>query len=355
MKDEVFMFTPDFLRNLKHFGIFFLIYTALFVLLYSTMSFTFPFILAFGIAFIIQPVTKFFRNRLKFKKNTPALLASLLVYIVLFGLLAFLFYSILSEAKQLLVNLASANLDLVIQPIKNIIHEIGVYFQQIDPTFIEKNSSQFASLLQNGLNIAGKSLSAFLSLALSVPMWITILFVVILSTYFFSRDMTSIKKKFISVFSEKGRAKFENVWSQGIRMLSSYAKAYFFIYFLTFLQTLIGFSILGVKYTVILSIICAVADILPILGIGIIYLPIALIYMLSGSYFTAIGILVLFILISAVRQIVEPKIVSTSLGIHPVMTLLAIFIGLKAFGFAGMIYLTFLMVFYKVLKNSKIL
>jgi predicted PurR-regulated permease PerM len=77
--------------------------------------------------------------------------------------------------------------------------------------------------------------------------------------------------------------------------------------------------------------------------------------MLSGSYFTAIGILVLFILISAVRQIVEPKIVSTSLGIHPVMTLLAIFIGLKAFGFAGMIYLTFLMVFYKVLKNSKIL
>lgn len=349
------MFNADFIRNLKNFGIFLLIYTALFVLLYSTSSFTFPFILAFAIAFLIQPVTRFFRNRLKFKNNTPALLASVLVYVVISALLTLLFYSIISEAKQLLVNLSSANLEIVTTPVKNILNEIGEYFQKIDPTFIEKNSSQFTDLLKNGLNIVGKSLSAFLSIALSIPMWITIIFIVILSTYFFSRDMTSIKKKFISVFSENGREKFENVWFQGIKMLSQYAKAYFFIYFLTFLQTLIGFSILGVKYTVILSIICAFADILPVLGIGVIYLPLALIYLLSGNYFAGVGILILFVLISAVRQIVEPKIVSTSLGIHPIITLLAIFIGLKAYGFVGMIFLTFLVVFYKVMKNSKII
>jgi sporulation integral membrane protein YtvI len=349
------MFSADFIRNLKNFGIFLLIYTALFVLLYSTSSFTFPFILAFAIAFLIQPVTRFFRNRLKFKNNTPALLASLLVYVVISALLAFLFYSIISEAKQLLVNLSNANLDIVTAPVKNILNEIGEYFQKIDPTFIEKNSSQFTGLLKNGLNIVGTSLSAFLSIALSIPVWITIIIIVILSTYFFSRDMTNIKKKFISVFSQEGREKFENVWFQGIKMLSRYAKAYFFIYFLTFLQTLIGFTILGVKYSVILSIICAVADVLPVLGIGIIYLPLSLIYLLTGNYFAGIGILILFVLISVVRQIVEPKVVSTSLGIHPVITLLAIFIGLKAYGFIGMIFLTFLVVFYKVMKNSKIL
>jgi sporulation integral membrane protein YtvI len=349
------MFNADFIRNIKNFGIFLVIYTALFVLLYSTSSFTFPFILAFAIAFLIQPVTRFFRNRLKFKKNTPALLASLLVYVVISALLTLLFYSIISEAKQLLVSLASANLDVVTTPVKNILNEIGEYFQKIDPTFIEKNSSQFTALLKNGLNIVGTSLSTFLSIALSIPVWITVIFIVILSTYFFSRDMTSIKKKFISMFSDDGREKFEKVWFHGIKMLSQYAKAYFFIYFLTFLQTLIGFTILGVKYTVILSIICAIADILPVLGIGIIYLPLSLIYLLSGNYFTGVGILILFVLISIVRQIVEPKIVSTSLGIHPVITLLAIFIGLKAYGFVGMIFLTFLVVFYKVMKNTKII
>lgn len=349
------MLNNDFIKSLKNFGIFIVIYTVLFVLLYSTSSFTFPFILAFAIAFIIQPVTRFFRNKLKFKRNVPALLASVTVYIIIFALLTLLFYSIISEAKQLLLNISSANLDFIIKPVRNIINEIGLYFQNIDPSFIEKNSSQFTNLLRNSLDIVGKSLNAFLSIALSIPMWITIIFVVILSTYFFSRDMSSIKKRVVSVFSESGREKFENVWSQGIRMLTQYAKAYFIIYFLTFIQTLIGFSILGVKYAVILSIICAIADILPVLGIGLIYLPLSLIYMLSGNYFVAVGILILFILISIVRQIVEPKIVSTSLGIHPVITLVAIFIGLKAFGLIGMVFFTFMVVFYKVLKNSKIL
>lgn len=349
------MFNSEFIKDLKKFGIFFLIYTFLFTLIYFTRAYTFPFVIAFAIAFLIQPVTKFFRTKLKFKKNVPALLASVAVYLLIFTILAVLFYNIISEAMNLLKNLSTANLNVILLPIRSILNEISIYFQNIDPSFIEKNSSQLTSVLKNGLDIAGKSISTFLSLALSVPMWITVIFLVILSTYFFTRDMTSIKKKFLSVFSENGRDKIEKVWSQGLKMLSKYIKAYFFIYFLTFLQTLIGFSILGVKYTVILSIICAFADILPVLGIGLIYLPLAAVYLLTGNYFTGIGILVLFILISIVRQIVEPKVVSTSLGIHPVATLIAIFIGLQAFGFIGMIYFTFLMVFYKVLKNTKIL
>ncbi len=349
------MFNSDFVKDLKNLGIFLFIYTALFALLYSTSSFTFPFILAFTIAFFIQPVTRFFRNKLKFKRNVPALLASIVVYIIIFALLTLLFYSIISEARQLLLNLSTADLEIVLKPARYIINEIGLYFENIDPAFIEKNSSQLSGLFKNSLNIVGKSLNTFLSIALSIPMWITIVLVVILSTYFFSRDMTSIKKRIVSVFSDSGREKFERVWFQGISMLTRYAKAYFFIYFLTFIQTLIGFSILGVKYSVILSIICAIADILPILGIGLIYLPLSLIYILSGNYFAGIGILILFILISIVRQIVEPKIVSTSLGIHPIATLVAIFIGLRAFGFIGMIFLTFMIVFYKALRNSKIL
>jgi predicted PurR-regulated permease PerM len=75
----------------------------------------------------------------------------------------------------------------------------------------------------------------------------------------------------------------------------------------------------------------------------------------TGNYFAAIGLIVLFVLISAVRQIVEPRIVSTSLGLHPVLVLAVIFIGLKAYGFIGMIYLTFLIVLYKVLKTAKVL
>lgn len=349
------MFNSQFLTSVKKFVIFFLIYTALFALLYFTIAYTFPFLLAFGIAFLIQPVTKFFRTKLRFRRNAPALLASCAVYLLIFSILGLLFYSIISEAMLLLRNLKTANLDSIIIPINNVINEISSYFQNLDPSFFEKNSSQLTDILKSGLNIVGVSLSAFLSIALSIPVWITIIFVVILSTYFFTRDMSNIKARFISAFSETGREKVTGLWNQGIVMLSKYVKAYFLIYSLTFIQTLVGFSILGVKYAVMLSIICAIADILPVLGIGLIYLPLAIIYLLTGNYFTGIGIILLFLLISAVRQIVEPRIVSTSLGIHPIATLVAIFIGLKAAGLIGMIYLTFLIVLYRVLKNTKIL
>lgn len=349
------MFRSEFLKSLKNFVLFLILYTAVFILVYSTIPLTFPFLVAFAIAFLIQPVTRFFRNRLKLRKNIPALLASLSVYIFLSAVLFIFFYSIILEARQLLVNLSSLNPDALIKPVRSLLNEIGLFFQNIDPTFIEKNSSQFAELLKDSMDIMGRSLSAFLSIALSIPMWITILFIVILSTYFFSRDMTMIKQRIFSVFSESGRKKFEDVWYQGIRMMSQYVKSYCFIYFLTFLETLAGFLLLGIRYTVILSIICAVADILPILGIGLVYLPLALVCLLSGNYFTAVGVLSLFLFIVIVRQIIEPRIVSNSLGIHPVLSLVIIFIGLKAYGLAGMVYLTFLVVFYKVLRNSKLL
>lgn len=349
------MFNDEFINSIKKTAIFFVIYTGLFALVCFTSSYTFPFLVAFAIAFMIQPISRFFRTKLKFRRNTPALLASVVIYSIIFTLLGFLFYSIVSEAMQLAKNLSNANLDKIIKPAQYIINEIGLYFQNIDPSFIEKNSSQLTDILRNSLNIVGRGLSAFLSIALSIPMWITIIFIVILSTYFFTRDMSSIRKRFISVFTESGKERIEKIWNQGIKMLTSYVKAYLLIYFLTFIQTLVGFSILGVRYSVLLSIICAFADILPVLGIGLVYLPLAVIYILSGNYFSGVGILVLFVLISIVRQIVEPKIVSTSLGIHPVASLVAIFIGAKAFGLVGMVYFTLLIVSYKVLKNTKIL
>ena len=349
------MLNIEFIKSLKKTFLFFIVYTCIFALIYLTSLYTFPFMVAFAIALIIQPISRFFGEKLKFRQNAPALLASTIVYILIFTLMAFIFYSTITEVRLLLKNISSADLDQIVEPVQSITSEISQYFQNAGPFFIEENSGQLARTLRNILNIIGKSLNAFLSIALSIPMWISIVFVVIFSTYFFTRDMSNIKKSLITILSERGKEKIEVIWNQGLKMLIKYIKAYFLICLLTFIQTLIGFTILGVKYSVLLSFICAFADILPVFGIGLVYLPLAAIYIISGNYFTGFGILILLALIGIIRQIIEPKILSASLGIHPVTTLITIFIGLKAFGFLGMIYLTFLVVFYKVLKNTKII
>jgi sporulation integral membrane protein YtvI len=138
-------------------------------------------------------------------------------------------------------------------------------------------------------------------------------------------------------------------------MLFTYAKTYSLVIFITFLETLVGFSLLNVKYALILSIVCAIFDVLPILGIGAIYLPLAAIFFIVKNYFMGIAIIVLYLIVTIIRQIIEPKFVSASLGLHPVAVLAAIFIGIRAYGFIGMVYLIFIMVFYKILRNVDVL
>lgn len=349
------MFSSEFIKRLKNFITFFLIYTALFIFFYLTSKYTFPFIFAFTIAFIIQPVTRFFTVTLKFKKNMPALLVSVIVYILVFAMLALLFYCIVSEAAHLMKNLSASDIDLVIKPIRNMIVRVGHIFRNIDPFIAENYSSQFAVIVKSGLDIACKGLRAFLAIALSIPLWITVILVVILSTYFFTRDMSNIQQVLLSAFSANSRGRMEKLWNQSLKMLTQYIMAHFLICFLTFILTLIGFTILGIKYAATLSIIIAIADILPVIGIGLVYMPLAAIYILAGNYSVSAGVMALFILVSIVRQIIEPKIMSESLHIHPIAILASIFIGAESFGLIGVIYMILMMILYKMLKNTGIL
>ena len=94
---------------------------------------------------------------------------------------------------------------------------------------------------------------------------------------------------------------------------------------------------------------------MPILGMAIIYIPLALFNLIQGNYFTGIAILILWVVVMIARQIIEPKIMSTTLGLNPLAVLAAIFIGIEAGGFLGMIFFMFLVVFYTVLDELKVI
>ena len=138
-------------------------------------------------------------------------------------------------------------------------------------------------------------------------------------------------------------------------MLLNYFLASLLIIFITFCITLIGFLFLKIKYALVLSVICGLFDILPILGVANIYFPLAIIYIINKNYFAGIGLIILYAIVFIVRQIAEPKIMSSSLGLHPVAVLIAIFIGIEAAGLAGMLFCMFLIVFYNILKKVKVL
>ena len=127
---------------------------------------------------------------------------------------------------------------------------------------------------------------------------------------------------------------------------------------LTFFELFIGFTVLGVKYSFLAALGVALVDILPIFGVGTVLVPWAILMFLTGDQFLGVGILALWAIISVVRQFAEPKIVGKSLGISPVLTLLATYAGLRLFGVPGMIGAPAIAVFVKAFfferKENKI-
>ena len=121
------------------------------------------------------------------------------------------------------------------------------------------------------------------------------------------------------------------------------------------METLIVFFALGVPYPLVLSIITGVADILPVLGPGTIYIPLAVIYLFTGDVFKAVALLVCWLLITAIRQVVEPKLVSSSINIHPLTMLAAIYFALIANNFWLLIYIASIALLYEVLAKVELL
>jgi len=124
---------------------------------------------------------------------------------------------------------------------------------------------------------------------------------------------------------------------RAVLALSSWFRAYLLIMGLTFIELFIGFSVLGVNYAFLIAILVALVDILPVFGAGAVLLPWSAILFFTGDRTLAVGLFVLWVIISVVRDFAEPRIVGKTLGISPVLTLFSMYAGARFFGIAGMI------------------
>lgn len=135
-------------------------------------------------------------------------------------------------------------------------------------------------------------------------------------------------------------------------------KSYGIIMLITFSELFISFSVMKmfgvmtISYIPLIALCITLFDILPVAGTGGILIPWALISLILGNYKQAIGIIVTYVLITAIRQYVEPKVIGNSLGVHPLVTLAGMYFGLKLFGFLGMIVVPLCIMTVKAFNDS---
>jgi len=191
--------------------------------------------------------------------------------------------------------------------------------------------------------------NAVSSLAVNIPRWVISFLsslprrlvsvtVTVVASFYFCLDYDKIKKAVLGHIPKIISERLPSIKRRVYKTASGYLRAFLFLFILTFCQLYVGFSLFRVSYPFILALTVSFIDILPVLGVGAVLIPWGLLELIvMKDMYTGIGLLVLYVAITVIRQIVEPRVIAVSLGLHPIITLFAMYVGLWLFGFLGMI------------------
>lgn len=303
-----------------------------------------PFLLAWLLSRLIAPIAE----RLAKKTHLPhAFWAVILLVASLGGLIAALSAGIargIEELQALLADLLQNGI-----PTDNGTTENFNWFEKLSAAvglseFGTRHTAlqaEFNTMVNEALSSLATSLSAKLpsvagKLISAMPAMLLFVVVTVISGFYFCLE-PQIVGHFLETHLPHAIAARVPRWRANVKAISfRYLRAYLLILFATFAELLVGFLILRVKYAFLLSLVVAVVDILPVLGVGTVLIPWSIILLIQKDLYRGFGLLILYAAITVLRQMIEPRLVGKSLGLHPLATLVAGYVGWQLFGFLGM-------------------
>ncbi len=332
------------------------VYAVLYFIFVYMIHWVMPFLIGLLIALALRPVTRFVNKFVKSTGKGVALFVIGVFYAVVVLVLWFLFTFLFSQTTEL----------IKVMP--------KLYFARLEPLLLEFNdwivanaetlspdvANTISQIVTNGINYLAniiKNISiSFVQFATrfisNFPLYlISVIFTIVLSVFIsleYDYIMAFIKRqlpdKFNSTFEGARKFVFGTLW----KVIKSYA----IIMIITFFELLIGLSILKVNYALPLSAIIAVLDIMPVIGTGGIIIPWAIVELILRNYFAGFGLLILYVAVTVVRNIIEPRIVGHQIGLHPIITITAMYAGLRLFGFGGFIIAPVVAITVKYLNDN---
>lgn len=307
------------------------------ILIYKSINYFLPFIFAFIIAQLMEPVIKFMVNKLKFPRKLAALI-SLITFITLIGGVILLAIGSLIDQFKDMINMMPefvSGLYVFIQKLAT--GEIKILNFEIPAEFTTHIESMALSLASNLMNIVNKIVKGAFYTAVSFPEILLFTLTTIISTYFISSGRYTILNYLKTQTPKEWHEKINTIKKDSLTSVLKLIKAYAIILIITCTELFIGLSILNIRYTLILAILIGFIDLLPVLGTGTVVIPWALYNLFTGNMGLAFGLFILWLVILIVRQVIEPRIISNQIGVHPLVTLMGIYIGFKLIGPGGLI------------------
>lgn len=296
-----------------------------------------PFVLAFIFTWILDPLVRLITERTKLSRSTVSVLLILLICGALGGVLVWLFYKVGVEVASL-----SGNWEAIWNEIMDKVQQLSDLFSRyLDylPPAIRETTLDFSDrILEWAKNTGTALIPKTTSFAMGIPSIALATIISIMATYFITADYPSIRASVASWMPPNVREFSGFVKATFHAAFGGYLRAEIFLSIIVFFILFLGFSILRQPYALLIAFLLAVLDFIPIIGAGTIMVPWAVIDFALGEWKHGIALLAVWGVIVLFRRIAEPRAVGSQTGLHPALSLLSIYVGMRAFGVLGMVF-----------------
>jgi sporulation integral membrane protein YtvI len=313
-----------------------------------------PFLAALVIAILLDPIVDWLVEKKGLKRGL-AVIFTLSIMLVLTILLIILVTSrLIIELTDLYHSMPYYSQELM-KYLMEYIKEVRNYFSN-NPLPLEAQDalrSNLQAILNQSVNMVSLLSNWLFAFVKGLPGFITIILVASVATFFVSRDKAAIAGFMYSIIPRRFIKPTSAVIGEMSKALVGFFRAQTILISISTILTIIGLNILQVNYALTVGILVGLLDLLPILGPGLVFIPWVLFVLLLGQFRLGIGLLILYGIVIGVRQLIEPKILSQHIGLHPLATLISLYLGLQLLGVWGIIIGPFLVIVAKAIIKTR--
>ena len=300
-----------------------------------------PFLVAFIISLIIEPAIKFIMRKTNLTRRTSSIIIFALVFVIILGLLAWGLITLFSESSSLLQSLNDYFDKFYIQ-FQGLISQFNFDKIHLSEEVLQVIQNSTGDILETASNWLRNGLTGLINVVTSIPSIAISFGITIIALYFICVDKIYIIDQIEHHLPKVWVMRIGRHLKDLISTLGGYLKAEASLVLVSFVISLIGLYILeftgfNIQYPLLMALFIGFVDALPILGSGTVMIPWAIICAVNGDINLGIAIIVLLIIMSIARQVLEPKLVSKNIGVHPIFTLIAMYTGFKFIGIIGLL------------------
>lgn len=304
------------------------------------LSLFMPFVLALLVAWLLHPLIRWLHKHLRFPRGLSSVLLIVLVFAAVGGALGFFCYSAAREAISLSENWQSiwAGAQTAIAALGASLDKWLAYLPVEVEEMANEGLRSFAAWIQTALPLGlGVMASRAGSFAMSIPAFAVGSVVFVMAAYFITADYPRLRFLVADRLPQGVKTFLLHVKKTAVDAFGGYVRAQLILTLGVFAILLAGFFLVGQDYALLLALLLAVLDFIPIIGSGTAMVPWAVMDLITGNYVHAVSLMAIWGLVSLFRRLGEPKILGSQTGLSPILSLASVYVGMRVAGVWGMI------------------